>query len=377
MTEGGRRFVSVAGDKLEVVVASVADMAKVPVSGPEGVYIVGTGDTGAASVFVTLGIVYFIIMVLAAFSFRVPAKNWTPKGWQAPGPEQGLTKLITNDDVHIDQALKTPQFYQMWIMLCFNVTAGIGVIGVAKTMMSDIFSPSLPDIVTASFAGVYVLMISVFNMSGRFIWASMSDYIGRKNTYHVFFILGTLLYVSIPFVATQASVDPATMWLVIFYAVTMLIFTMYGGGFATIPAYLADIFGTMHVGGIHGRLLTAWSVAGVLGPLAISKLRAHSIDDAINALVSKIDPALFQQKFGASVDQLQALVSAKTVSISQLMDIAPAGTIDPTPTLYNSTMYTMAALLLIAFFANLTLKKVNSKHHVQNSHPNYQDENGN
>ena len=376
ITEGGRRFVDVAGDKLEVVVASVADMAKVPVNGPEGIYVVGTGDTGAASVFITLGIVYFIIMVLAAFSFRVPAKNWTPNGWQAPEPEQGSTKLITNDDVHIDQALKTPQFYQMWIMLCFNVTAGIGVIGVAKTMMSDIFSPSLPDIVTASFAGVYVLMISVFNMSGRFIWASMSDYIGRKKTYHVFFVLGTLLYVSIPFVATQASVDPATMWLVMFYAVTMLIFTMYGGGFATIPAYLADIFGTMHVGGIHGRLLTAWSVAGVLGPLAISKLREHSIDDAINALVSQIDPALFQQKFGASVDHLQELVSAKTVSISQLMDIAPAGTIDPTPTLYNSTMYTMAGLLLIAFFANLTLKKVNSKHHVQNSHPNYQDENG-
>jgi len=376
ITESGRRFVDVAGDKLEVVVASVSDMAKVPVNGPEGVYVVGTGDTGAASVFLTLGVVYFVIMVIAAFSLRVPAKNWAPKGWQAPEQKPGSTKLITDENVHIDQALKTPQFYQMWIMLCFNVTAGIGVIGVAKTMMSDIFSPSLPDIVTASFAGVYVLMISVFNMSGRFIWASMSDYIGRKNTYHIFFALGILLYVSIPFVATQASVDPAVMWLVMFYAMTMLIFTMYGGGFSTIPAYLADIFGTMHVGGIHGRLLTAWSVAGVLGPLAISKLRAYSIDDAINTLVSKIDPALFQQKFGAGIEQLQALVAAKTVTISQLMEIAPEGTMDPTPTLYNSTMYTMAGLLLIAFFANLTLKKVSSHHHVQNSHPNYQDENG-
>lgn len=376
ITEGGRRFVEVAGDKLEVVVASVADMAKLPINGPEGIYVVGTGNTGAASVFVTLGIVYFIIMILAALSFRVPAKNWAPRGWQAPKPEQSATKLITTDNVHIDQALKTPQFYQMWIMLCFNVTAGIGVIGVAKTMMSDIFSPSLPDIVTTSFAGIYVLMISVFNMSGRFIWASMSDYIGRKNTYHIFFAFGMLLYLSIPFVATQASVNPAAMWLVLFYAITMLIFTMYGGGFATIPAYLADIFGTLHVGGIHGRLLTAWSVAGVLGPLAISELRAHSIEDAINTLVSKIDPVLFQQKFGASLDQLPALVSAKTVSIANLMDIAPAGTIDPTPTLYNSTMFAMASLLLIAFFANLTLKKVNSKHHVQNTHPNFQDENG-
>jgi len=369
ITEGGRRFAEVAGTKVEVVIASVADMAKVPVPGPEGVYVVGTGDTGAAGAFITLGVVYFIVMTIAAFCFRVPAKDWKPEGWVPHRAEELEKELITQSNVHIDEALKTPQFYHLWIVLCFNVTAGIGVIGVAKTMITDIFGANLPTIVDARFAATYVLMISVFNMCGRFVWSSLSDYIGRKNTYHIFFVLGMLLYLSIPYVATQASVNPGITWLIMFYAVTMLIFTMYGGGFATIPAYLADIFGTLHVGGIHGRLLTAWSTAGILGPFAITYLRQYSVDSALNSLAQKVDPIAFQEKFGSSMSNLQELIDAKTVSIAKLMEIAPAGTIDPTPSLYNSTMYAMAALLLIAFISNLTLRKVESKHHVQNTHP--------
>ncbi len=369
ITEGGRRYAEILSVKTEVVIASASDMAKVSMPGPEGVYVVGTGDTGVASAFITLGIVYFIVMTIAAFSFRVPPKNWKPKGWEAPKADDSSKSLITDDHVHIDQALKTPQFYRLWIVLCFNVTAGIGVIGVAKTMITDIFSPSLPDIVDASFAATYVLMISVFNMGGRFMWASLSDYLGRKNTYHVFFVLGMLLYVSIPYFATQVSVNPGITWLIMFYAATMVIFTMYGGGFATIPAYLADIFGTLHVGGIHGRLLTAWSTAGVLGPFAITYLRQQSIDNAILSLTQKIDPVIFQQKFGSSISNLQVLIEAKTVSIPKLMEIVPAGTIDPTPSLYNTTMYAMALLLFVAFLSNLTIRKVDGKHYVQNTHP--------
>ncbi|WP_271273259.1 OFA family MFS transporter [Aliamphritea hakodatensis] len=369
ITENGRRFAEVAGNKVEVVVASAADMAKVPVPGPEGVYAVGTGDTGAASVFITLGVVYFIIMMIAAFSYRVPAKGWQPEGWTPPTGDESAKKMISDNHVHIDQAIKTPQFYRLWIMLCLNVTAGIGVIGVAKTMMTEIFGSTLPGIVDAGFAATYVLMISVFNMVGRFFWASMSDVIGRKNTYHCFFLLGMLLYVSIPFVATQVSVSPSVMWLVLFYGATMVIFTMYGGGFATIPAYLADVFGTLHVGGIHGRLLTAWSTAGVLGPFAITYLRQQSVDNAISDLAAKVDPAVFLQTFGAGIGQLQSLVEAKTVTIAKLMAVAPPGTLDPTSSLYNSTMYAMAALLVVAFVANKGLKHVEEKHHLENTHP--------
>ena len=376
ITEGGRRFAEVAGEKIEVVVASASDAAQMAIPGDAGVYVVGTGNTGATGAFITLGIIYFIVIMIAAFQYRVPQEGWAPKGYTPPSKEESQAKMKTLNNVHINQAIKTPQFYQLWIVLCFNVSAGIGVIGVAKTMMSEIFGSApagteLASLVTAGFAGTYVLMISVFNMCGRIIWASLSDYIGRKNTYHCFFVIGTLLYLSIPFTANAVSVDPKIMYLVMFYAATMIIFTMYGGGFATIPAYLADMFGTLHVGGIHGRLLTAWSTAGVIGPVAIAELRGLSVTNSLNDLITKIDPGKFLDKFGAPMSQLEELVGAKTVTISKLMEIAPVGTVDPTPSLYNTTMYAMAGLLIIAFFSNLLIKPVASKHYVENTHPEF------
>lgn len=372
-TQAGAQFATVAGSLKEVVVVTAAEVPRMIVPGPEGVYVVGTGNTGAAMTFLTLGIGYFVVMIIASFIYRVPRAGWQPAGWTPPSEEESVRRMITSGNVHIDQALKTPQFWLLWIMLCFNVTAGIGVIGVAKTMMTEIFGTTLPGLVDGAFAATYVLMISVFNMVGRFFWASTSDFIGRKNTYHCFFVLGTILYLSIPFTAQAVSASPAVIWLVVFYAATMIIFTMYGGGFATIPAYLADVFGTMFVGGIHGRLLTAWSTAGVLGPFAITYLRQMSIGNAIDDLASKVDPQAFQQKFGAGLDQLDQLVAANTVTVGRLMEIAPAGTVDPTPSLYNTTMYCMAALLVIAFFANLALKPV-KPHHFMETEPEREQE---
>ena len=358
VVEGGRVFAETAAGRLEVVVATATQAASF--GGEAGVYVVGTGNTGAAQTFMTLGVVYFVVMILASFQYRVPAKDWKPAGWE---PKPVASGMVSQNNVHIDQALKTPQFWQLWVMLCFNVTAGIGVIGVAKTMMSEIFGSVMPLVVTAAFASTYVLMISVFNMVGRFFWASTSDYIGRKATYMCFFVLGTLLYLSIPYFASAVATNPSLIYLIGFYAATMIIFSMYGGGFATIPAYLADMFGTMHVGGIHGRLLTAWSTAGVLGPLAITSLRQMSVTSAIEDLATRVDPAAFAAKFGAPLAQLDQLVAAKTVTIAKLMEIAPAGTIDPTPSLYNTTMYCMAALLVVAFVANLVMRPVREHHH--------------
>lgn len=363
VTEGGRQFAEVMEKNVEVVVATAKQAAALPGGGEAGVYVVGSGSTGAASVFMTLGIIYFFVMMIAAFSYRVPPKDWKPEGW-SPSTDSDSSGMITSHNVHIDEALKTPQFWQLWVMLCFNVTAGIGVIGVAKTMITEIYGANQAIIVAGAFATTYVLMISVFNMLGRFFWASTSDFIGRKNTYHCFFILGTILYLTIPFFAMEGSADPSTwIYLVGFYGATMVIFTMYGGGFATIPAYLADIFGTMHVGGIHGRLLTAWSTAGVLGPFLITYLRNMSLTNAISDLKTKIDPADFLEKFGAPIEQIDQLIAAKTVTVARLMEIVPEGTIDPTPSLYNTTMYCMASLLVIAFFANLFMKPVHKSHH--------------
>jgi len=318
VTEGGRRFAEVAGQLREVVVVGTNDVGSMIVRGAEGVYTVGTGNVGVAETFITLGLIYFVVMLVAAFSYRLPPPGWQPAGWVPPDAAHRAKRMISTHNVHINEALKTRQFYQLWIVLCFNVTAGIGVLSVAQTMMTEIFGTTLPGIVDSSFAATYVVMISLFNMIGRFVWASSSDYLGRRNTYWIFFALGIALYVSIPWVAQQVSVTREAIWLVYFYAATMIIFTMYGGGFATIPAYLADMFGTRYVGGIHGRLLTAWSLAGVLGPVAITSLRERSIDTAIRDLTARIDPQRFQQAFGAGVEQLDALVERQTVTIGKL-----------------------------------------------------------
>lgn len=365
VTEAGKRFVESAGQQLEVVVVGANEVANMLVPGPEGVYVVGTGSAGVAQTFMVLGLLYFIVMLIAAFSYRVPADDWKPSGWTPPEEDSETSKMITTHNVDIEEAMKTPQFYRLWIVLCMNVSAGIGVLGVASTMMSEIFGTTLPGIVDGAFAALYVSMISVFNMVGRFFWASSSDYIGRKNTYWIFFALGIVLYCSVPFAANQVSASPAVVWLVLFYGATMSIFTMYGGGFATIPAYLADVFGTKFVGGIHGRLLTAWSTAGVVGPLAITSLRESAVVRAIEDLVSRIDPAVFEARFGAGIEQLDQLVAAQTVNIASLMEIAPEGTIDPTSGLYNNTMYLMAVLLFIGLVANATMKPVEIKHHMQ------------
>ena len=388
ITEQGRRFAQVGGQLVEVVVVGAADAASMIVPEPGGVYAAGTGGTGAAETFFTLGIVYFLIMLVSSFLYRVPAEGWEPprpkERNEAKAPQGNSStrmiarvrgrirrRVVTAEDVHVSHSHKTPQFYLLWIVLCFNITAGIGVIGVAKTMMTDIFGATLPHVVTPAFAATYVLMISVFNMSGRFFWASLSDFIGRKATYCCFFVLGAMLYLSIPFAANAVSANPVVAWLVLFYGASMIAFTMYGGGFSTIPAYLADVFGTLHVGAIHGRLLTAWSTAGVLGPFAITRLRDFSVKRSIEDLTRKIDPAAFEDKFGAPPGSLEELIAAKTVTIGKLMELAPAGTVDPTPSVYNIMMYAMVGLLIVALFANMMVRPVPEKHHLKNTHPNW------
>lgn len=356
--------------RVEIVAITQSEASQLGPGMSPGIYVVGTGSVGAAETFMVLGSFYLIVIVFASMLYRIPAVGWKPAGWDPGRLSQKSTNtskasLISANHVDADQALKTPQFYLLWIMLCFNVTAGIGVLGVAKTMMTEIFGTALPSIVTSTFAATFVLMTSVFNMIGRFFWASVSDSIGRRNTYFIFFGAGALLYCSIPWIAWQVSESATWIWLAAFYAVSMLIFTMYGGGFATIPAYLADLFGTQNVGAIHGRLLTAWSVAGVLGPVAITALREKSLHDAIAKLSNQIPSEQFQSAFGAPLSELPLLVKNKTVTIAKLLELVPPGTQDPTPTLYNTTMFLMAMLLVAALLANSAVKPVHQKHHME------------
>lgn len=363
----GRYFAATKHGEQSVIVISEAETTTMPQPIKEGVYVVGTGSSGAAETFVVLGVGYFLVMLAAAFSYRLPAPDWRPVGWQPPTHNTVAKSLISANTVTVDAAIRTPQFYLLWIVLCFNVTAGIGVLGVAKTMLQEIFGRSLPEIVTPAFASMFVLMISVFNMLGRFFWSSLSDYWGRKAIYAVYFLMGIPLYVSIPFWASQQSADPSVLWLSGFYATTMIIFTLYGGGFATIPAYLADLYGSRFVGAIHGRLLTAWSTAGVIGPWLITSLREHSRRRAITDLAAHINEDRFIETFGAPLNQLEALMAAKSVTLPKLMAIAPSGTPDPLATVYNSTMFVMAGLLAVALLANALIQPVNAEHHLRDN----------
>jgi len=245
----------------------------------------GVPANGVSATLITMGIIYFLAMAAGAFGMRIAPSGWKPAGWSPPA--SAATKaMITTHQVHLNVAWKTPQFWLLWGVLCMNVTAGIGVISMASPMLQDVFGAHLIGITTAgdltaaqkaavaaSAAGL-VGLISLFNSGGRIFWASLSDYIGRKVTYAIFFILGMVLYISLP---TFGHLGQAAL----FVSAVCLILTMYGGGFATIPAYLADVFGTQMVGAIHGRLLTAWSVAGVAGPFLIAAVRQAQIDAGV------------------------------------------------------------------------------------------------
>jgi MFS family permease len=259
-------------------------------------------STGVTQTWVVLGVIYLLFMSVGAFGYRLPAPGWKPAGW-APSAAKGAP-LITRFDVTPSKAVATPQFWYLWVVLCFNVTAGIGVLGQASAMIQEMFKGTI----NASAAAGFVGLLSLFNMGGRFVWASLSDRIGRKATYACFFVLGPILYGLVPLAGQLGSVA-------LFVGCFALILTMYGGGFATIPAYLSDIFGTKYVSAVHGRLLTAWSVAGVLGPMLVNYIREFQI--------------------AQGVPKYQA---------------------------YNVTMYIMAALLVVAFFANLAVKPVAERH---------------
>jgi nitrate/nitrite transporter NarK len=217
-------------------------------------------SVGVWQTFVVMAAIYFVFMMSGAFAYRVPDVALRTSA-SAPGAsaDKSAGKPGT-EDVHYRDAIKTKQFWLIWAVLCLNVSAGIGVIGMASPMLQEIFGASAA--VAAGFTG----LISLFNIGGRFFWASLSDYIGRRATYATFFLLGVVLYASAPSLARAGSQA-------LFVLAVCVIVSMYGGGFATIPAYLADTFGTQYVGAIHGRLLTAWSTAGIIGPVLVNYIR--------------------------------------------------------------------------------------------------------
>jgi Major Facilitator Superfamily len=224
-----------------------------------GTFGAGPND-GLVGSFLVLGVIYFVAMMLGAMAVKVPADGWRPEGWTPPARQRSA--MITGANVTATNAIKTPQFWLLWVVLFCNVTAGIGILEQAAPMIQDFFGS-----VTAAAAAGFVGLLSLCNMSGRFGWSSTSDVIGRKPTYMMFLGVGAVCYLLLA-IAGTASVA-------VFVILTGIILSFYGGGFATVPAYLKDLFGTIEVGAIHGRLLTAWSAAGIAGPLIVNGLADH------------------------------------------------------------------------------------------------------
>jgi MFS family permease len=243
-------------------------------------------SVGVWQSFVAMAAIYFVFMIGGALAYRVPPTGWKPEGWTAPAKKTN-SAMITNRHVHVSVAWKTPQFRLVWLVLCLNVSAGIGILGMASPLLQEVFGGKLLGsdqgfaqldasqlAAIAAIAAGFTGLLSLFNIGGRFFWASFSDYIGRKATYFVFFALGFLLYAAVPTLGHLGSVA-------LFVAAFCVVLSMYGGGFATVPAYLADLFGTQMVGAIHGRLLTAWAAAGVLGPVLVNYLREYQLSHGV------------------------------------------------------------------------------------------------
>lgn len=275
-------------------------------------------SVGVWQTFVVMAGIYFVFMMAGAFGYRIPPAGWRPEGWTPPATQNAM---ITSGHVHLRDAHKTPQFWLIWAVLCLNVSAGIGVLGMASPMVQEIFAGKLigkPDLgfaaldadqkrQIATIAAAFVGLLSLFNIAGRFFWASLSDKLGRKLTYATFFGLGIALYGLSPWAASIGS-------LALFVAFFCIILSMYGGGFATVPAYLADMFGTQFVGAIHGRLLTAWSTAGIVGPVVVNYIREAQINAGV-----------------------------------------------PRAQVYDRTMYILAGMLVLGFIANLLVRPVAAK----------------
>ena len=277
-------------------------------------------EVGVFQTFVCMAIVYFVFMMAGALGYRVPATGWKPAGWTPP-PQQSNNTMITQNHVHVSKVWGIPQFWMVWVVLCMNVSAGIGVIGMASPMLQEVFGGSLIGVdakfgdldkaqltMIAGVAAGFTALLSLFNIGGRFVWASLSDKLGRKLTYIIFFVLGGALYASVPASAMAGNK-------LLFVAAFCIILSMYGGGFATVPAYLADLFGTQMVGAIHGRLLTAWATAGILGPVVVNYMRDYQLGLGI-----------------------------------------------PREQVYNQTMFILVGMLVVGLISNLMIRPVNAKH---------------
>lgn len=367
----GARFVDVGGELREVVYATAQDLVNFP-GLTEGFYLVGTGSTGAALTLMCMGASFFVCMATSSLLFRTyptPAPQQIAHPVQSPATAAAnatpaaVTSGATAFNVHFQDAMRTPQFWQVWVVFASLATAGMATISVAKTMIGDLFVQQYPLIVTGAFTSACVMGFSVANLFGRLYWSSLSDRVGRPTIIKLFTLASVPLYLTIPATVASLAYTTSPLPLVVFLAASSAIISFFGGIYSVCPAYESDLFGSKYFGAIHGRMLTASAFGAIVGPVVLAKLRQYSELSAIRDLAAKLDPAAFLERFGAPISELEALMETKVVTINTLLPLCPAGTLDPTPFLYDSTMYFAATIVAIASVVSFFIRPVNAKYH--------------
>jgi len=361
VVEGGKQFAKVGGELKEVVYATSGELLKLPYDGlAEGFYLVGSGNTGVSAALASIGAIYAATVIASAMVIKRPAAGYVPAGYTPPPVQAG-----SGANVHVDNLFKTPQFWFLFSTSTLLATGGMGLMSVAKPMIQSVFADSMPALVTTSFASAYLMALAAGNLGGRLGWAAISDKIGRRNTFHIYTLGSIPIFGCLPYLIEQCVSNPtgpmAPAYLAAFCGSTVAAISILGGTFAVLPAYEADLYGPKYVGAIHGRFLLAATVSTIIGPGLLLNLRKVSETQALNDLLSKVDPIAFASKFGADISAAPTLIEAKTLTISKLMTIMPEGTIDPTPFLYNNTMYTMAGLVSVGAMLHFLVRPVNQK----------------
>jgi len=370
-----------------VVVATEADIAKSAGSaiatGP-GVYAIGTGDTGIAKAIASLGVLSGVLGAIGSRFMQIPHPDWTPEQGgmgkdviRREPSKSVVTKMavVESNNTGLPASYvttRTKQFPLLWFAVFGNATGGLALLSSSKLMLTDIFAGVAPEIVTPVFSTGYVSALGVGMALGRFGWSAISDVLGRRNTYAAFGlgvpIVGMAPYLCHAVVDVTSGCASGTgggeVWpyLMTFYGGSVLAITFYGGIFSVLPAYIADLFGQKHAGAIHGKALTAWASSAVAGPMGLAYLRSYSYDNAMQDLLQTVeahDALALNRSFGVSISDEEAiykLVDAKTLTIEKLMELAPVGTVDPTPFLYDTTCYMAAALMSAAAISNLAIR---------------------
>lgn len=360
VVQEGRQLTMVAGNLEEVVYATAADLAKLPYQGLcEGFYLAGSGQTGVAQSLAIIGAVYCSVIVASSLIIKRPPQDYLPPGY-CPPQQSG-----PGHNVHVDNLLRTPQFWLLFSTATLLATGGMGLMAVAKPMIQNVFTGAMPDLVTPAFASAYLMALAAGNLGGRIGWAAVSDRLGRWNTFQLFTILAAPVFAALPYLIRQCVSDPtgplAPLYLAAFCGSTVLALSLMGGVFAVLPAYEADLYGPKYIGAIHGRFLVFGAVATVVGPTLLLNLRRLAESKALTDLVKSVDPSVFLDKFGVGVEQAHSLIAANTLTIPKLMAIMPPGTVDPSPFLYNDTMYVMAGLVCCAAVLHAAIQPVDRK----------------